>query len=419
MTGALGIPAASAPIGKSLAPVSLDAEGSNYTRPLREGLRWWGFVQAQYQNSQLSEDQLDADGHPLNRDQFGIRRARLRIDHGWKATYATLELDATTLNSPMVRVRRAEASLLYRGGVPDDTVPLLVLTGGVTDVPFGGEIGESQRDRLFMERSVGSLALFPNEADLGAKLWGGYRFLNYAVAVINGEPLGPDGFPTDPNSHKDIVARVGTDARVTDWFNATGGVSFYTGKGASPGGQSTKDNISWVDANNNAAVDAGEIYAVTGMAATPSEDFERWALGLDASASFVSPVGITRFQAEVFLAENLDRSVLPSDPVVSGSNAQQTGLTLGLTQQLFEYGLLGFRAAFYDPNSNLFEQRAGIFHLLNQTYWVLSPALGVALPHGRIVGQYDFIIDKLARDDTGVPTDARNDQLTVRLQVDL
>src|SRR5690606_6995639 len=130
--------------------------------------------------------------------------------HGWEWAAATLEMDASTVNGFRVGPRRAEASLLYRGTSDDSVTPLLVLTAGITDLPFGAEIGESQRDRVFMERSVGGVALFPTEADVGMKLWGAYRFLNYAVAVVNGEPLVDSAFPRDPVAAKDVVGRVGT-----------------------------------------------------------------------------------------------------------------------------------------------------------------------------------------------------------------
>jgi hypothetical protein len=42
----------------------------------------------------------------------------------------------------------------------------------------------------------------------------------------------------------------------------------------------------------------------------------------------------------------------------------------------------------------------------------------VVLPEvARLVFQYDVIVDHLARDTRGVPTDLRNNQWTLRLQV--
>jgi hypothetical protein len=44
----------------------------------RWGIRFSGYIQAQYQSNQLSEDQLQQGGQPLNRDRFMIRRGRAR-----------------------------------------------------------------------------------------------------------------------------------------------------------------------------------------------------------------------------------------------------------------------------------------------------------------------------------------------------
>ena len=49
----------------------------------------------------------------------------------------------------------------------------------------------------------------------------------------------------------------------------------------------------------------------------------------------------------------------------------------------------------------------------------MSPLVGVRFKdRARLSLQYDHITDNLARDATGVPTDLRNDQVTLRLQVD-
>lgn len=414
------LPQAVAPGGGGLAPRSLEAEGSNFTRRIRRGLSWWGFVQAQYRTSQISEDQLGADGEPLNENEFGLRRGRLRIDHGWEYAAATLELDASSVQQGLrVGVRRAEASLLYRGTDDDNVTPLLVLTAGVTDVPFGAELGESQRDRVFMERSLGSRALFQSEADLGLKLWGAYRFVNYSVALLNGEPLELGRFPRDPNSAKDFAGRVGAQGLLAETLGLEGGLSFYKGTGFSAGRTATKDSLSWLDSDYNVSASPGEIIGVAGSAAYPSQNFSRWALGLDAALSFRSQLGLTRLTGEVIVASNLDRGLFPSDPVLTGSDTRQTVFTASLIQQLTDFGLLGFRTAFYDPNSDLIEQRAGLFHHKDQSFWALSPVIGLTLPQGRLVAQYDFIFDSLARDEQGVPTDAANNEFTLRLQVDL
>ncbi len=414
-----GLPKTTAPVASTDAPQSLVAEGSNYVRPIRRGLAWWGFVQAQYENNQLSEDQLAPGGAPLNLDQFVLRRGRLRIDRGWDNAAATLEMDASTVNGFRLAPRRVEASLLYRGTDDDRVTPRLVLTAGITDVPFGAEIGESQRDRVFMERSLGSLALFPSEADVGVKVWGAYRFINYALGVVNGQPLNEQAFPRDPNAAKDLAGRVGTRAQLAETLVLEAGLSFYRGKGFSPGRDATKDSITWVDDNNNGFAETFEFQGATGSAALPSQSFDRWAIGLDLGVAKRTTLGMSRINTEAVVASNLDRGLLVSDPILAGSDVRQLLLTVSAVQQITDYGVVGLRLAYYDPNSDVFEQRAGVFHIKDESFWVLSPVLGLTLPHGRIVAQYDFVKDHLGRDDRGVPTNAKNDQLTIRLQVDL
>lgn len=407
------------PRGESLLSASLEAEGSNYRRPLRLGFGLWGFVQAQYSSNQISEDQLDADGHSLNQNEFSVPRARLRLDHGWKYAFATIELEAGTSGGPPVRLRRAEASLLYRGSVEDNKTPPLVLTGGITDIPFAGELGESQRDRLFLERSLPSQALFPSNADLGAKLWGAYGAVDYSVALINGEPLAENGWPRDPNAAKDVTGRVGAQARLGDTGLVKGGVSFYVGRGYSAGTPPTKDTLQWVDLNNNGSVDNGEIQGLTGSTGLESKNYDRFAAALDVGTTWVLPWGPLQAGGEVFIASNMDRGLLPNDPIVSGANSRQFGASAFIVQSITRWVGLGFRGAFYDPNSNIIEQRAGVFHLKNQQFWELSPSVALMIDRARLTGQYDFVLDHLGRDSSGVPSDVANNRWTIRLQVDL
>jgi len=49
-----------------------------------------------------------------------------------------------------------------------------------------------------------------------------------------------------------------------------------------------------------------------------------------------------------------------------------------------------------------------------------SPVVGFQVPHrARLLFQYDFIHDALARDAAGVPTDKKNNTWTLRLQGEL
>jgi hypothetical protein len=384
------------------------------------GLRFGGYIQGQYQHSDFSEDQLQQGGAPLNQNQFLIRRARLRVDRTWDYAAGSVELDANTVRGPRIGIRRAEASLFYRGKNERQLPPLVALTVGVIDIPFGFELTESARVRWFMDRSLGSTALFPSEPDAGAKLSGGISFFRYAVAVMNGEPFDESGFPRDPNAAKDVLGRFGAEGNVAGPVELGGGTSFAFGHGFHAGQDAGKATVVWNDVNEDGTHQVTEFFGVPGSAATPSENFERWAIGLDLGVTLKTKLGRSRLYGEAFVASNYDRGFAPSDPVSTRLDARQAGGYLAFTQELTRHGIVGFRASVYDPNSDIIETRGGETLPKTQTVKTLSPLLGLVLPErARLLFQYDFIRDYLARDEVGVPTDADNNQWTLRLQVEL
>ena len=115
-----------------------------------------------------------------------IRRARLRTVLDKTYVAGALEFDGNTVNGSTARIVGAEASLKYPGerGAP----PLLMATIGLFKIPFGFEVGQSDRERLFLERSTAEHGLFPGEYDAGLRLQGAWRFTRYAFAVMDGEP---------------------------------------------------------------------------------------------------------------------------------------------------------------------------------------------------------------------------------------
>lgn len=390
-----------------------------YSRPVIRGFGYGGFVQAQYVSSQLSEDQLLQGGSPLNRDQFSVRSARLRLEQGYEYTAYGLELDASTTRNPILSIRRAEATVLYRGDNPDDMPPLIALSAGVVDLPFGFEVAELVRTRTFMERTIASSALFPTQNDVGLRLFGAWKFARYAFALVNGEPFN-GSWPSDPNGAKDLIGRLGGEGFVTDNFALTGGASFAFGKGFHAGRPAVKDSLFWRDDNQDGIATSAEIVGITGSSASPSSNFDRFALAIDLGVQFISPLGSSRLYGEAYVAKNHDRGLVISSPVATGIDVRQWGGYVAFSQDITEYGFVAFRADLYNPNADVFEQRRGDFSPANQRIVTLSPVLGLVLPgRARLLAQYDFVDDFLARDELGVPKDAKNNQLTVRLQVEL
>jgi len=385
-----------------------------------EGIAAGGYVQGQYESHQDSVDQLQQGGTPLNKDRFSIRRARLSVTGDWEYAAFAVELDANTTNGPQVDLRKAEASLQYR---PDRTKPPVVMaTLGQFDTPFGYELVESPKTRWLLERSTLSRAFWPGEPDLGVRLAGALGFFRWTIAAINGEPLG-ESSPyalQDPNAAKDVVFRFGFDALPRDDFHIAGGVSAIRGKGFHAGTDASKSTVTWSDVNGDGIIEQFELVPVIGRAATVSQNFDRWATGADLRMHFRTPLGVTKIYGEFVIAENMDRGMFVADPIATGVDQRELGFYAGVVQDLGEYGVVGFRYDYYDPNSDAFDKRGGRLLPYSEAIQTYSPLVGVTIPdRARLLFEYDVIKDALGRTIAGVPTDLKNNAWTVRLQVQL
>ncbi|MEI9941159.1 MAG: hypothetical protein WDO69_28410 [Pseudomonadota bacterium] len=387
--------------------------------PLDESLQVRGYVQAQYESHQDSEDQLLPGGTPLNQNRFLIRRARIRLDRLWKYGGVMIELDANTVRGPAIGIQHAEVSLAYRN--PDHT-PLVSGTIGLFDNPFGREVVESPRERVFMERSYASRAFFPAEPDLGARASGQVDWFRYSVAVVNGQPLGDrTGFILqDPNNHKDVLGRVGVAVNVKPKFRVSGGVSVLNGRGFHAGSDATKNTITWRDIDENGQFSLGEFQGVPGVAAVASKNFERWLVGADLALELESKFGKSLVAAELSAGSNMDRNVFIADPVTTGVDQREIGYYIAVVQEFPHGAIAGLRFDSYNPNSDFLDSQAGKAVPTSQTVRTFSPVVGFQVPHrARLVFQYDFIHDALARDAAGIPTDKKNNTWTLRLQGEL
>lgn len=411
-------PSPPAPNAAPAAPSSLDALLPEFLR----GLVLSGYVQAQYESHQDSQDSLRQGGDLLNQDRFLLRRARLKVQKDWQYASTMLEFDGNTVKGPSLGFQHAEASLLYRGNRAFSELPILKLTFGLMDTPFGHELVESPKTRWFFERSQISRALFPAEPDLGARLSTALGWFRASVAVVNGEPLGvKTGYPLrDPNGSKDIVARVGADFNALPALSIAGGVSVYNGKGFHPGSSATKGALQWRDLNEDGFIQTLELTSLPGTATVPSQTFNRWAVGGDLRLDLRTPLGQTEGSFEVVVANNMDRGLFIADPILTGIDSRELGFKVGLTQEIFGYGVVGFRFDSYNPNADALDRQGGKLLPTSQTVRTFSPIVGIALPdRARLLFQYDVVRDSLGRDALGMPTDLRNDTWTLRMQVNL
>lgn len=380
-------------------------------------LRVHGYAQIQYVSNQLSEDDVSVEGDALNQDRFLLRRARLGVERSFTYAHASFEIDLNTVDGPYVSPSGAELSV-FLPARDAERPPLAELTAGLFDIPFGAELPESSADRYFAERTIGSRALFPGDSDVGAQVSGGLGPFRYALAGMNGVPL--KNTRDDVlvyTADKTLVGRVGLEAAAKDRWTLTAGASFLSGTALHAGTPETKSSLLWSDSNQNGSVSLDELVAVNGQAATPSETFGQWAIGADAGIAVKTRLGWSRGFVEATMASNLDRGYLVADPVSTGYDLREIAWSAGATQDVLTYGVLGFRADSYDANADLFESRRGEFIPTDVGVLTLSPVLGAQFPGlGRLLVQYDYVVDHLGRDDLGEPMDLPNDQWTLRLQ---
>ncbi len=384
----------------------------------RTGLSLTGFMQADWMYRQSSQDQLSPSGAPLNYNEIFIRRARIRaaLDRSWVA--GLVEFDGNTVNGPQARIIGAEASLKWppeRGRA----LPLLMATIGLFKIPFGFEVGQSDRERVFLERSTAEHGLFPGEYDAGARLMGGWRFVRYVLAVMDGEPIGERTFPLrDPNSAKDFVGRVGIDTPLSSTVWVAAGFSGLSGTGFHAGTAATKSTVVWNDANGNGKTDPGEITVIPGSAAVASQNFSRFGYGGDLRLGVQVPrLGATILYSELYWAKNLDRGVLPADPVSFGRDYREFGLYVGVTQDLGEHATVGVRYDFYNPDADSVNTVMGAAVPTALAYQTVAFAAALRAPAGRLIAEFDLNRNHNGRDLEGMPTNLADDAFIIRGEV--
>jgi hypothetical protein len=395
-------------------------ERSQVVRAGRFGLSLTGFIQADAVLwRQSSVDEVSPAGDPLNENRFMVRRARLRVEADYRIVSGAIEFDGNTVRGYQARLIGAEASVKWPS--PRVGLPYLQLTIGSFKTPFGYEVIQSDRDRLFLERSNAERALFPGEYDVGIRLSGGWRFLRYAVAAMNGDPIGEKAFPgRDPNESKDIMGRLGVDLHAGHAIGLAGGFSALWGTGFHKGAPATKDALVWRDTNENGVVDAGELQSLTGQQAVPSQNFTRYAIGGDLRLTIAVPrLGELLVYGEIYWASNLDRALQPSDPVATGRDLRQLGWYAGATLELTKWAQLGVRYDQYNPDADANDVRNGVQVIKDPSWSTLAATAAFRWPgYGRVIAEYDRNQNALGRTVEGLPTTLADDAFILRGQVD-
>jgi hypothetical protein len=389
----------------------------------RAVVRVSGFVQVDWiLHNQSSQNEInDSNGTLLNQDRFTLRRGHLRVDGDLGLVSAALEIDANTTNGPQVRPIDAEVSVRTPAPADDPRfagLPSLTATAGLLRIPFGHEVQELDWVRPFLERATVLQALFPGEFDLGVRLKAKYRFLDLAVALMNGSPIGTKVFPDlDPTHEKDVVGRLGIDVELASGVRLQAGASADTGTGFHAGTPTTKSQLVWQDANGDGVVQPTEIVAIPGSAATPSQTFHRFAFGGDARLGVRLPfLGELAFRAEVVSGVNLDRGLEVADPSTAGRDLREVGWYVGATQELTRWGMIGVRYDRYNPDADANSQRGVQLVPVDRSYGTLAIMGMLRYGNQRLLLEYDVSSNPLGLSPDGSPTTLADNAVTLRAQ---
>jgi hypothetical protein len=264
-----------------------------------------GYIQAQYVNDEASVNALSSATATRNRDQFSVRRARVKFTYQFSPT-------SRFVLQPDI----ASGGVTLKDGYVELTEPWTAwhhtLTAGQFNWPFGFEIMYSSSDREMPERSRVVRTLFPGERDRGVQFSGlGFadRF-NYRVAIVNGTGTAQT---FDFNKRKDLVARVGGSLGPVDI-----GASIYRG---------------------------AELVSVTGAAT--GREFEKTREGIDVQV--VTPIPGLGLRGEYI------RGVQPPAPGVAANQATAadvSGYYLYAIQNVGTRNQFVVRYDSYDPDAD-------------------------------------------------------------------
>jgi hypothetical protein len=237
---------------------------------------------------------------------------------------------------------------------------------------------------------------------------------------MNGHPIGERGFPLQaPTAPRDLVGRLGVDAQLVSAVRVEVGVSGLAGTGFHAGTPATKDQITWRDTNGDNIAQSSELQIIPGQPANASSTFGRQAVGGDLRVTLdLLPLGATALMGELVWAKNLDRALVPSDPVSTGRDLRGLGWHAGLSQQLSQWFALGLRYDRYNPDLDTIDSRGGQLLPKDQTFTTLAVTGAFFFrPVLRVLFEYDHNTNMLGRDAQGNPAGLRDDAFIARAEV--
>lgn len=376
-----------------------------------------GYVQADAVPwSEDSVDEIDpSTSAPLNQERLSIPRARLRATARRDDAFALLELDGNTQRAATARLLAAQVG--WSRALADDAQ--VTVAAGLMKIPFGAEVPADERDKPFVEAPAISRALFPGNYDAGVVVRGSYGVARWAVAAMNGAPVGDAQWKgLDPSSSYDFVGRIGAEIDGPRKLHISAGASALTGTGLHPGTPPTKDGLQWVDQNQNGRVDPTELEVIPGSAGEPSQTFARRALGVDATVQWcLCALGTGAAFFEAAIATNLDRGLVYADPIATSRDLRQLGFAAGAVQSIGAYAVVGARYDRYDADRDAMDRQGVDLVNVHKVFSTLAIMASARWADARVTVEYDHQRNPFGRGDDGAPTTRAADRITLRAQV--
>jgi hypothetical protein len=132
-------------------------------------------------------------------------------------------------------------------------------------------------------------------------------------------------------------------------------------------------------------------------------------------------LGKTTAYAEILWANNLDRGLLPADPLGTlGRDMRERGYYLALVQDVGRYFQAGVRYDFYDPDLDSTDRQAAVVLLSSKAVSTFGMAVAARMKIGgltnRLLFQYDINRNHNGRDLAGLPTNLASNVFTMRAE---
>src|SRR5262249_38213626 len=131
----------------------------------------------------------------------------------------------------------------------------------------------------------------------------------------------------------------------------------------------------------------------------------------------VASLGLLELRGEFIAGANLDRAIVPADPVVATRDLRETGYYIQVLQELGKYAIAGVRYDHYNPDPDPTDRRADDQIPSDASFSTLALDAAVRFQNARLIVEYDVNRNHLGRGANGVTTNLKDNALLVRAEV--